>query len=144
MKAIPIAEIGFPMLAFISEFSVSGSCGGETGTVVASVGGYVLGEEICEGLDAFVSWESGLDAVFSELVTVTPLTGSLLGSLSGPLFSTMGVRARRAASGPDGPGPMRGREVEPFCGIPVAGTSVEEREGCVEGTLEFGGLGTAI
>ena len=55
VKATPIAEIDFPVLAFICEFSVSGSCGGETGTEVASVGGYVLGGEICEGLDAFVS-----------------------------------------------------------------------------------------
>src|ERR1019366_4799149 len=106
--AISITGLGFPVLAFMSDFSISSSYGGETGTEVASVGVYTLGGEICEGLSAFVSsyqasWESGLKALLSELVTVAPLTGSRLGSLSGPLLSTMGARTRRAASGPDEP-----------------------------------------
>jgi hypothetical protein len=124
----------------MEDFSISGSCSGETGTEVASVGGYVLGGEICARLGSFVSscWACGPEALLSELVTVAPLTGSWLGS-----FSTMGVRARRCDSDPDEPKPrdeMRGREVDPSIGIPVAGSSVEEREGNVEGTLEFGSL----
>jgi len=55
----------------------------------------------------------------------------------------MGVRARRAASGPDEVKPrdgMWGREVDPSCGIPEAGSSVEGREGSVEDPLEFDSL----
>jgi len=149
VRAVPITGLGFPVMAFVSDFSISSSCGGETGTEVVSVGVYALGGEICAGLGALVSsyrasWESGLEAL---LVTVAPLTGSRLGYLSETLLSTMGVRARRAASGPDKAKPsdgMRGREGDPSCGIPVAGSSVEEREGCVEDALEFDSLGVAL
>jgi hypothetical protein len=148
--AISITGPGI-VLAFVSDSSISCSCGGETGTEAASVGVYALGGEICAGLGVRVSsyrasWESGLETLLSELVTTAPLRGSRFGSLSETLLSTMGVRARRAASGPDKPKPsdgMRGREVDPSCGIPMAGSSMEERGG-VEDTLEFDGLGVAL
>lgn len=133
------------MLAIIDALSLTGSSGGVTGIEVASVGEYALGGESCEGLDAFVSsfrasWESGLEAI-SELAPVAPLTGSRLGSLS---TSTMGVRARGVAPGPDEAKARdggRGRDVNPSCGVPVAGSSVEGRGGSVEDPLEFGSLG---
>jgi len=59
----------------------------------------------------------------------------------------MGVRARRVASGPDEAGPTdgkRGREADPFCGIPVAGSSVEGRGGSVEDPLEFDSLAVTL
>jgi hypothetical protein len=147
--AIPITAPSFPVLAFVSVCSISSSCGGETGTEAASVGVYALGGESCAGLGACVSscqasWESGPETLLSESVTTAPLTGSRLGSLAETLLSTMGVRARRAASGPDKPKPsdgMRGRELDPSCGIPVAGSSMELREG---NALEFDGWGVAL
>ena len=136
--------LGFPMFAIIDALSFTGSSGGVTGTEVASVGEYALGGESCEGLDTFVStfrtsWESGLEAILS----VVPLTGGRLGSLSGAMLSTMGVRARCAASGPDEAKADggRGREVNPSRGVPVAGSSVEGRGGSVEDALEFDSLG---
>jgi hypothetical protein len=136
------------MLAIIDALSLTGSSGGVTGTEVASVGEYALDGESCEGLGAFVSfrasWESGLEAVLSELATVVPLTGSRLGSLSEALPSTMVVRARCVASGPDeamGWDGRRGREVNPFCGVPVDGCSAEGREGSAEEALGFDSLG---
>jgi len=134
------------MLAIIDALSLTGSSGGVTGTEVASVGEYALGGESCEGLGAFVSsfwasWESGLEAMLSDLATVAPLTGSRLGSLSA---STMGVRARCVASGPDEAKPWdgrRGREVNPSRGVPVTDSPVEGRGGSVEDVLEFGSLG---
>ena len=149
MAAVTISGLGFPVLAFIEDFSISGSYGGETGAEVASVGGYVLGGETCAGLGAFASscWACGPEVLLSELVIVASLTGSRLGSLSWPLPSTMGVRARRCDSDPDEPKPRdgrRGREVVPSCGIPVAGPSVEEREVNVGGTLGFDSLEFAL
>lgn len=147
MAAVPISGLGFPVLAFMEDFSVSGSYGGETGAEVASVGGYVLGGETCAGLGAFVSscWAFEPEALFSELIIVASLTGSRLGSLSWPLPSTMGVRARRCDSDPDEPKPRderRGREGVPSCA--VAGPSAEEREVNVGGALGFDSLEFAL
>ncbi len=120
-----------------------------TGTEAAgSVGEYALGE----GLNAFVTsfracWESGLEAISSVLATVAPLTRGRLGSLSEGLLSTIGVRARRVASGPDEAKARdggRGREVNPSCGVPVAGSSVEGRGGSVEGALELDSFGATF
>src|SRR6266566_3735793 len=140
------------MLTIIDTRSLTVSSGGVTGTEAASVGEYALGGESCEGLGAFVSsfwasWESGLDAILSKLATVAPLTGSRLGSLSEALLSTMGVRARCVAPGPDEAKAMdggRGREVNPSCGVPVAGSSVEGRGESAEDALEFGSLGATF
>lgn len=134
------------MLAIIDALSLTGSSVGVIGTEVASVGEYALGGESCEGLDAFdtsflAPWESGLEATLSGLTTVVPLIESWLGSLSDVLTSAIGVRARCVASGPDEAKGTRGREVDPFCGVPVIGPSVEGRGGSPEGALEFDSLG---
>jgi hypothetical protein len=128
--------------------SLTGSSGGVTGTEVASVGEYALSGESCEELDAFVSlfwasWESGLEAILS----VAPLTEGQLGSLSGTPLSTMGVRARCIASGPDKAKAWDGgwgREVNPLRGIPVAGSSVEGIGGSVADALEFDSFGATF
>ena len=140
------------MLAIIDALSLTGSSGGVIGTEVASVGEYALGGESCEGLDELVSsfrasWESRLEAILSELAAIAPLTGSRLGSLSETLLSTMGVRVRCVASGPDEAKTMDGRrggEVNPSCGVPVAGSSVEGRGGSVKDALGFDSLETTF
>jgi hypothetical protein len=140
------------MLAIIDALSLTGSSGGVIGTEVASVGEYALGGESCEGLDAFgtsfwAPWESGREATLSGLATVAPLIESRLGSLSDVMASAIGVRARCVASGPDEAKPRdgtRGREVDPFCGVPVIGSSVEGRGGSAEGALEFDSLGATF
>jgi hypothetical protein len=86
-------------------------CGGETGTVGASVGAYTLGGESWTGLGKAgtsrtctsprSSSVGSVEVLFcrGELAPSGPLTMERLGSLSEPLPpSVMGVRARRVAS----------------------------------------------